>query len=289
MLLAKERRGAMRIGNWEVKACLTGRFRLDGGAMFGVVPKTLWSKAIPADELNRIPMALRAMVVVGEDKRVIVDAGSGRGYGEKYERIYAFETEETLEGALGRLGLAPADITDVIVTHLHFDHAGGLVFPFQEGWRLAFPEAAHHVQVRQWKHALEPNPRDRASYFRERLQVLEEERALVQHDGDWELAPGLEVLTFDGHTPGQQLLKVTGEGGTIFYCGDLIPTTAHIPVPYIMAYDLDPVRAMEEKTRVLERAVAEDWVLFFEHDPEVAACRVEVDSGRYRAGEPVEL
>lgn len=279
----------MRLGDWEVRGCLTGRFRLDGGAMFGVVPKTLWSKQIPPDELNRIPMALRAMVVFGSGKTIVVDAGSGGGYGEKFEKIYAVEVPPTLTRALAPLGITPADVTDVIVTHLHFDHAGGLVFPYQGRWRLSFPEAVHHIQITQWKHALAPNARDRASYFPERLRGLEEERVIELHEGNWRLGPGLEVLVFHGHTPGQQLLKVRGPEGTILYCGDLIPTSAHIPLPYIMAYDLEPVRAMEEKKRVLEQAADEGWVLFFEHDPEVEACRVVEESGRFKAGARVKL
>ncbi|MEJ2721000.1 MAG: MBL fold metallo-hydrolase [bacterium] len=276
----------MKTGNWDVSAVVAGTFRLDGGAMFGVVPKTLWSKVAPADDKNRISMAMRTLVIQGEGKTVVIDAGSGGGYGEKLETIYAFADFAPL--VVG-LGLAPEDVTDVILTHLHFDHAGGAAVPEGDGWRLAFPNAVHHVQKSQWDHALSPNPRDRASYFAPRIRLLESLGALEIHDGDWSLAPGFDLLTFHGHTPGQHLPRVSGGGAVLFYCGDLVPTTAHIPIPYVMAYDLDPVLAMEVKTAVLQRAAAENWILVFEHDPVVAACRVTADAGRFKAGDTVAL
>ncbi|MBI4719668.1 MAG: MBL fold metallo-hydrolase [Chitinivibrionia bacterium] len=279
----------MRLGNWEVTPCLAGKFKLDGGAMFGVVPKTIWSKLIPADEDNRIPMALRTLVIRGYGKAVIVDSGGGGGWDEKLEKIYQFERGEGLSGSLGALGLIPADITDVIVTHLHFDHGGGLVTPSGDGWSLTFPNAVHHVHEDQWKHALSPNPRDRASYFRERIEILERENVLAMHDAGWSLAPGLDILIVNGHTPGQQLAKVSGGGETVCYCADLIPTSAHIPIPYVMAYDLNPVLAMEEKERFLASAVAESWILCFEHDPFKEACRIAKEGRAYKAGETIML
>jgi glyoxylase-like metal-dependent hydrolase (beta-lactamase superfamily II) len=279
----------MKIGQWELRSCLAGRFRLDGGAMFGVVPKTLWSKLIPADENNRIPMALRTLVVQGRGKTVLVDSGGGGGYEEKLEEIYQFESKGGLTGALAALGIAPEDVTDVLVTHLHFDHGGGLVTPSGENWRLTFPNASHHVQQVQWKHALSPTARDRASYFKERIEILERERVLVFHEGPWSLAEGLSIFTVNGHTPGQQLLSASGDGMTLCYCADLIPTSAHIPIPYVMAYDLDPVLAMEEKKELLDKAVAGGWILFFEHDPNIAACRVKREGTRYAAGEVMDV
>jgi glyoxylase-like metal-dependent hydrolase (beta-lactamase superfamily II) len=276
----------MKSGNWHVDAVVAGMFRLDGGAMFGVVPKTLWSKVAPADDKNRISMAMRTMVIRGEGKTVLIDAGAGRGYSEKLEKIYAFgDFSPLVEG----LGLGPEDVTDVILTHLHFDHAGGAAVPDGDGWRLTFPNAVHHVQASQWEHALNPNPRDRASYFTDRIRLLENLGALELHDGDWELAPGFDLLAFHGHTPGQHLPKISGGGQTVFYGGDLIPTSAHIPIPYVMAYDLDPVLAMDEKAGMLQRAAAEKWVIVFEHDPEVEACGILADDGRYVRGDTVTL
>jgi glyoxylase-like metal-dependent hydrolase (beta-lactamase superfamily II) len=220
---------------------------------------------------------------------MIVDTGAGGGYAEKFEQIYGFDPEVTLRESLTKVGTTPEDITDVIITHLHFDHGGGAAVRGEAGWRLMFPNAIHHVQQAQWEHALNPNPRDRASYFRERVEIIKEVNALELHDGGWTPAPGLDVSVFDGHTPGQQLPKFADGETTLFYCGDLIPMSAHIPIPYVMAYDLHPVLSMTEKTQIVERAAADGWILFFEHDPKIEACRVSYDGKRFAPGDPVEI
>ena len=279
----------MKIGDWEINAWVAAMFRLDGGAMFGVVPRSLWSRVAPPDDANRISMAMRALVVQGHDQTIVVDAGAGTGYGEKLENIYGFDSILPPAAGLEKLGIAPGDVTDVVITHLHFDHGGGAAVPAGDGWALAFPNAVHHVQRTQWEHALDPNPRDRASYFPDRIKLLESSGALALHDGEWTLAPGFDLHVCNGHTPGQQLPRVSGDGESIFYCGDLIPTSAHLPTPYVMSYDLNPVLAMEEKDRILERASRERWILFFEHDPDVAACRVDFDGKRFTPGERVAI
>jgi len=279
----------MRIGEWEIRCFVAGAFRLDGGAMFGVVPKSIWSRVAPPDEHNRIAMVMRPMVIQGRGKTIIVDTGCGVGYDDKLTRIYAFESNVPMTESLRSLELSPEDVTDVIATHLHFDHGGGVAYPDGDGWRLTFPGAKHHVQRQQWQHALNPNPRDRASFFPERIEIMEKEGVLELHDGEWSLEPGLDLLTFHGHTPGQQLPKITGEGKTLFYCGDLIPTAAHFPTPYIMAYDLQPVISMVEKSRALKEAAEESWVLLFEHDPKMEACRVVESNGRFAPTEPIQV
>jgi glyoxylase-like metal-dependent hydrolase (beta-lactamase superfamily II) len=274
----------MTIGDWQIHPVISGMFRLDGGAMFGVVPRNLWEKAAPPDGENRISMAMRTLVARGPGRTVVVDTGAGVGYGEKLGRIYAFEKTVSPADYLKPLGIAPEDVTDVVITHLHFDHAGGAAVPGENGWDLAFPNASHHVQRTQWEHALAPNPRDRASYFRERIELLAKKGALVLHEGDWSLTPGLDVLAFDGHTPGQHLPLFSGGESALLFCGDLIPTSAHFPAAYIMAYDLDPVRSMDEKSAILSRADAERWTLLFEHDPAVAACGVHREGDHFRPG-----
>jgi glyoxylase-like metal-dependent hydrolase (beta-lactamase superfamily II) len=276
-------------GQWKLNAIMAGTFGLDGGAMFGVVPKALWAKNIAPDDSNRIPMAMRLLLARGNGRAVLVDAGAGGGYDEKSDQIYAFAGHDNMAASLAPAGITPEDITDVVITHLHFDHGAGVAAPSGDGWRLVFPHATHHVQKAQYQHALEPNPRDRASYFRDRITLLETENALELHEGPWTLAPGFDLDVFNGHTPGQQLPRVSGGGTTVFFCGDLIPTMHHIPTPYIMSYDLDPVRAMDEKVPVLERAYKEGWVLFFEHDFDVAACKVAYDGKRFSAGEAVKI
>lgn len=279
----------MRIGDWQIDSFLAASFRLDGGAMFGVVPKQMWQKVAPADDQNRISMVMRPMVLRGNGKTVLVDTGCGVGYGEKLTKIYAFESVIPIEKSLAQLDLTPADITDVIITHLHFDHGGGVAYPEGDEWHLTFPNATHHIQQLQWEHALNPNARDRASFFKQRIEVIENRGTLELHDGEWSLAPGIDLLTFHGHTPGQHLPKVSGDGERLFYCGDLIPMTSHFPTPYIMAYDLQPVVSMVEKSLTLTKAVQESWVLFFEHDPNVEACRVIEENGRFSMGETLKL
>jgi glyoxylase-like metal-dependent hydrolase (beta-lactamase superfamily II) len=280
---------SVKIGDWQIDSFVSGRFRLDGGAMFGVVPKKIWERAKPADEANRITMVMRLLLLRGHGKTVVVDAGCGFGYGDKLARIYAFESNVPMGESLAQFGVRPEDVTDVLVTHLHFDHGGGLATPRGDGWALTFPNAAHHIQRVQWEHALAPNLRDRASYFNERIEIIDREGRLILHDRNWNLTPDIELLTFDGHTPGQQL-PLIGQGDTrLFFCGDLIPMQAHFPTPYIMSYDLQPVTSMEEKVTILTRAAAEGWVVVFEHDPDVVACTVQEESGRFHRGEDVDL
>ena len=281
----------MRIVDWETKSIMAGTFGLDGGAMFGVVPRVLWEKRLPPDASNRIPMAMRLLAARGHDRIVLVDVGAGKGYSDKDRRIYDFRAEDRLVESLQSAGFRSNDVTDVVITHLHFDHGAGVCEPRPggRGWQLVFPGARHHVQKSQYEHALVPNARDRASYYRDRVEIMEREGVLELHEGPWALAPDFDVLVFDGHTPGQQLPKVSGGGSTVLFCGDLIPTQHHIATPYIMSYDLNPVLSMEEKVPILERAYEEGWTLFFEHDAHLAACRLAREDGRLTAGEPVTL
>jgi glyoxylase-like metal-dependent hydrolase (beta-lactamase superfamily II) len=277
----------VKIGGWEIKSILAGRFGLDGGAMFGVVPRNLWARRLPPDEQNRIPMAMRCLLARGHGRSILVDVGSGSAYDEKFRDIYGFSDERPLVDLLESAGVASSELTDVVLTHLHFDHGAGVVEPDGDGWRLLFPRASHHVQRTQWEHAFHPNARDRASYFADRLAVMESGGVLRIHDGPWSLCAGAEMVVVDGHSPGQQLPRF-GEGcDAVFFCGDLIPTRHHLPAAWVMAYDLDPVLAMEEKESVLQRAFKERWVLFFEHDAHVEGCRVDGDGKRFVPGEPL--
>jgi glyoxylase-like metal-dependent hydrolase (beta-lactamase superfamily II) len=279
----------MKIGEWDLQSVVAGKFRLDGGAMFGVVPKAMWNKVAPADEHNRIAMVMRLLVIRGHGKTAIVDVGCGQGYGDKLSRIYAFEHNDPMEESLASLGLAIDDVTDVILTHLHFDHGGGVAYPDGDTWRLTFPNARHHLQKAQWDHARRPTPRDRASYFPERIDIMEREGVLDLYDGDWTLAPGIDVIAYHGHTPGQQLPRISAGGQTVFHCGDLVPLAPHIPIPYVMSYDLQPVVTMAEKTLMLKAAADEGWMLFFEHDPAVEACTVSEANGRFSVAQTLQF
>ena len=280
----------MKLGRYECRAVETGSFRLDGGAMFGVVPKVLWSKTNPSDENNRISMAMRALYVEGDGHRLLVDSGAGAKLDEKMLRNYVIETEG-LAASLEEQGINPDSITDAVATHLHFDHAGGYTYYDEKGaLRLVMPEAIHHIQRRQWEAALEPNEKDRASFFEENFRPIEEAGRLHQVDGEEEIYPGVRLIPTDGHTPGHQVVLVDGGEGALLYCGDLIPLASHVNLPYIMSYDHHPLETLEEKKRILGRAADEGWVLFFEHDPEIAACRVErTDKGRFEISEEIDI
>jgi glyoxylase-like metal-dependent hydrolase (beta-lactamase superfamily II) len=280
----------VKLGPFECRAVETGTFRLDGGAMFGVVPKVLWSKTNPADGNNRISMAMRALYVEGADHRLLVDSGAGTKLNEKMLQNYVIETQG-LGPALEGSGIPPSSVTDAVATHLHFDHAGGYTYYDDDGaLRLVMPEAVHHIQRRQWEAAHDPNEKDRASFFEENFRPIGELGRLHLVDGEEEIYPGVTLIPTDGHTPGHQVVLIDGGAGALLYCGDLIPLASHINLPYIMSYDHHPLETLEEKKRLLGRAADEGWILFFEHDPEIAACMIgRTENGRFEITEEIEI
>ncbi len=280
----------MQIGSYEVFTVQTGFVSLDGGAMFGVVPKTLWNKTNPADEFNRIQLALRTLIVKSSDRLIIVDTGVGTKMNEKLRKIYNIDhSEDSLEQGLARHGITFDQVTDVIITHLHFDHAGGATFIDNGELKPTFPNAKYYVQGEQWHWATNPSEKDRASFMQENFMPLKEAGQLVELDGPKELLPGVEVLVMYGHTQGMQLPKISDGKTTLLYCADLIPTASHIPLPYIMAYDNNPLITLQEKKRLLPRAVEENWILVFEHDPFRAAGKAAQTEKGFRLGEEILL
>ncbi|MCH8304797.1 MBL fold metallo-hydrolase [Candidatus Marinimicrobia bacterium MT.SAG.2] len=281
----------MQLGRYTVSAIECGELSLDGGAMFGVVPKTLWQKTNPADEQNRIKMAMRAMLIQGDGKNIIVDCGAGNKLSEKLKGIYDLDfSEYSLESSVSRSGLKFEDITDVVLTHLHFDHTGGATVTDDNGGvKATFPNATYYIHQVQWDTAFNPSLRDKASYFKENYEILMKDDRLNLLEGEGELFPEIETIVVNGHTPGMILLKIKSGERTMLYSADLFPTSSHVPIPYIMAYDLEPLESMKEKERVLEQAVKEDWILFYEHDPYKVATGVTCDEKGYRAGEELSL
>ena len=280
----------MNIGSYRVFSLETGRFALDGGAMFGSVPKTLWGRTNPTDDRNRISLAMRTMLVFFEDRRILVDAGAGRVLPPKWAEIYGMDfSQGELAESLAQHGLMPDDITDVILTHLHFDHSGGVVNTSGPRPELVFTRATHYVQQSHWEWALRPSEKDRASFPPIILEVLSNSRQLKLLQGPAELFPGFHLLISNGHTPGMQMVKVCGQSTILLFCSDLIPTSSHLPLPFIMGYDLFPLTTLEEKRDVLSHAIAENWILALEHDPVHPAVRVKKDRKDFEVDETLPL
>jgi glyoxylase-like metal-dependent hydrolase (beta-lactamase superfamily II) len=278
----------MKIGNYQLYSIETGRFSLDGGAMFGIIPKPLWAKTNPPDERNRIELAARALLIVGNGRTILVDNGNGSKFTDKQIDIYRLDTSKhDLRRSLQRQGLTAGDITDVLLTHLHFDHAGGSTYREEGKLKLTFPNAKHYVQKAHWQQAMNPTEKDRGSFMPDDFMPLEEHGVLEFVDGEEEIFPGISVLVMNGHTAAQQLPKVSDGTTTLLFCCDLFPTTAHVPLPYIMAYDLRPLTTLDEKKRVLHHATEEDWTLFFEHDPTTAAGKVKRTDKGFAFNAPV--
>ncbi len=280
----------MRIGPYEIRLLETGRFWLDGGAMFGVVPKTLWSKVKPSDEKNRIEMSMKILLILFEDRKILVDAGAGHKFAARQQEIYGLDYSRfNLKDSLKQHAVQPEEVTDVVLTHCHFDHVGGATEIVGDRPCLTFPNATHYVQKTHWEWALNPSEKDRASFLRENLEPLATSGRLKILPGECELFPGFRLLLSDGHTPGLQMLKIQAASTTLFYCSDLMPTAAHLPLPYIMGYDLYPLTTLEEKRRYLNQACAEDWVIVLEHDAEVDAIRIEKGDKRTEIKEKMTM
>ncbi len=273
----------MKLGAFEIYPVTDGRFRLDGGAMFGVVPKALWQKCCPADELNRIPLNLTCLLIRAHGKNILVDTGLGDKEDAKFLSMFAVERTPTLHDSLKQQGLSRDDIHLVVNTHLHFDHAGGNTVTNGNGTlRSAFPKATYYVQQGEYEDAIAANERTRASYRRDNFTPVAQLNQWEFLQGDTELLPGVSTVVTAGHTRFHQSVKVESEGRVAFFLGDLIPTVSHLPLPYIMGYDLYPIQTLDTKRWVLDRAFEEDWLLVFEHDPLIQAGHVRKDAeGRY--------
>ena len=263
-----------------------GSLWLDGGAMFGVVPKPLWSRRTESDENNRIPLAMRCLLVETADHRVLVDTGVGSKESEKFREIYRIDNAGSptrLEDSLRALGTEPADIDVVLSTHLHFDHAGGNTLVGVDGEpTAAFPNAVYRIRRDEWEFAHLDNERVKASYIHANFDPLEREGRIEFIEGEGEIVPGIEVRRTPGHTPGHQSVLIGHGERRLFYLADLVPTVAHLPLPWIMGYDVEPLVTLESKRQELGLAIAEGWTLAFEHDPRIAWGRpVESSPGRF--------
>jgi glyoxylase-like metal-dependent hydrolase (beta-lactamase superfamily II) len=282
----------VRVGRYEIASVVDGWFALDGGAVFGVVPRPLWERRFAPDARNRIRLACRCLVAVDRDARrvVLVDTGTGGKWDGRRTDMYAIDRSGGgIDAGLVRLGLGREDVTDVVLTHLHFDHAGGATRPGPGGLELSFPRATHHVQRRSWQLAHAPTERDARSFRADDFELLQHSNLLHLLEGDSQLLPDLEIIASEGHTAGQQLPRFHGDGTHLTYCGDVIPTHAHLRPTWVMAYDVLPVTTIEEKKVLMAEALEDDGVLVFEHDPVMAACRLREEEGHPVFHAAVEL
>jgi len=279
-----------KIGDFTVHAIQAGGQKLDGGAMFGVVPKPLWEKRIPADERNRIQLGMRCLLIEHPSGLILIDTGAGNKEDAKFKDIYGIENEGAggatmLEDGLREIGVATADISIVINTHLHFDHAGGNTRFREDGLlEITFPNATYVVRRGEYDYAMRTNERTAASYFERNFVPLEAADKLELVAREKQIVKGIRVVPTPGHTPFHQSIFIESAGERALYLGDLVPTHAHLPLPWIMGYDVEPLVTLETKRRILKQAVDEKWLLMFEHDAEVPWGRIEHDGKAYRLG-----
>ncbi len=280
----------------------TGFFKLDGGAMFGVVPKTIWNKLNPADANNLCTWALRCLLIEDGNRLILIDTGIGNKQDEKFFSHYYLQGEHDLNASLQSIGFSKNDITDVFLTHLHFDHCGGAIVR-QDGKLLpAFPNAVYWSNPTHWRWATEPNEREKASFLKENIWPIEESGQLqmlpvidnIKADNVNRLtqipfAEGFSIRVTNGHTNSMMLPQLSYKGRTIVFMADLLPSVAHMPVPYVMAYDMFPLTSLKEKKDFLEEALAGDYILFFEHDPKYECCSLQKTEKGIRAKEFFKL
>ena len=266
-----------------------GHFHCDGGALFGVIPKVLWSKVYPSDENNFTRLTMRCLLVETGGRKILIETGIGNHYSEKHLQNNGVTSVTDLEKSLKEAGHSVTEITDVFFTHLHWDHCTGAARKTEGGLELVFPNAQMWCSKTQWEHAKISNPRERAALNREVLEFLFDSGKFKLVENEGELFPGFEVRFFDGHTPGQMLPLLNNGEKTFFYTSDLIPTAANIPLLWIASYDLDPVKVMEEKQRFLEEAADKEYILFFEHDYYTECATVQKTEKGFALNEKMKL
>ncbi len=278
----------MHFGEIEVRYLDGGHFGLDGGAMFGVVPKVLWQKKSPPDEKNRIHMRANSLLLRAHGKTILVETGNGTKWDAKQRAIYNVQDGDPLLDSLERTGVQPDQIDLVINTHLHFDHCGGNTRVINDRVLPTFRRARYVVQRSELEHAMSPSERDRASYVSENFAPISKLGLWDLVDGDVEILPGISVARIPGHNAGIQAVLITGGGKTLAFVADLFPTRHHIPLPWIMAYDLYPLQSLETKRLWIPPIVSKQWIVVFGHDPDVAAATLHEQNGNIET-EPLDL
>lgn len=269
----------------------TGFFKLDGGAMFGVVPKSIWNKLNPADENNLCTWAMRCLLVEDGDRLILVDTGIGNKQDAKFYGHYFLDQVKPIDELLSSKGLSASDVTDVFLTHLHFDHCGGAIKYEKDKLVPAFPNAIYWSNQEHWEWATKPNEREKASFLKENILPIEESGKLkfIEVKDNVQFSDNIKVRFVDGHTRSMMLPQIEYNGRTILYTADLLPSTGHIPLPYVMAYDMFPLTTLKEKKTFLEEASKGNYVLFFEHDPVNECCELQTTDRGIRAGKTFSI
>ena len=281
----------MQIGDYKIHSITTGLFKLDGGSMFGVVPKTIWNKSNPSDDKNRIEMSTNVLLLESKNRKILIDTGIGHKMSDKLNQIYGVDySDYTLEKGLSALNFSTDDITDVILTHLHFDHAGGATkFDESNNPLPVFKNADYYVQEKHLDWALNPTERDKASFFPENYEPMIKSKQLKVVNEEYKFDEFITLIPLNGHTRSMQIVKISDEKESLVYLADLIPMSAHVPLPYIMGYDLFPLVTLEEKRNYLKEIYENNYTVFFEHDPYVEAGKIGFDNKSYFLKEKLNI
>ena len=278
----------MRIGDYDLYSIETSEFSLDGGAMFGIIPKPIWEREAPSDALNRIDMVTRSLLLCSDEKKILIDTGNGTKWEEKYRDIYNIDTSRyNIENSLTKYGFSADDITDIINTHLHFDHAGGNTKIDDGSIVPTFPNAKYWVTKEHWELANHPSQKDSGSFIEHDWKVLAENGMIETVNGNEPFIKGIDSYITQGHTTGLLHPIISDGTKTLFYGADIFPLAAHISIPWVMAYDVQPVVTMKEKEILLPKMQDEEWILFLEHDPNIQACTVHQDGKHFKMNESV--
>ena len=278
----------MRIGDYDLYSIETSEFSLDGGAMFGIIPKPIWEREAPSDALNRIDMVTRSLLLCSDEKKILIDTGNGTKWEEKYRDIYNIDTSRyNIENSLTKYGFSADDITDIINTHLHFDHAGGNTKIDDGSIVPTFPNAKYWVTKEHWELANHPSQKDSGSFIEHDWKVLAENGMIETVNGNEPFIKGIDSYITQGHTAGLLHPIISDGTKTLFYGADIFPLAAHISIPWVMAYDVQPVVTMKEKEILLPKMQDEEWILFLEHDPKIQACTVHQDGKHFKMNESV--
>ena len=278
----------MKIGDYDLYSIETSEFSLDGGAMFGIIPKPIWEREASSDALNRIDMVTRSLLLCSDEKKILIDTGNGTKWEEKYRDIYNIDTSRyNIENSLTKYGFNADDITDIINTHLHFDHAGGNTKIDDGSIVPTFPNAKYWVTKEHWELANHPSQKDSGSFIEHDWKVLAENGMIETVNGNEPFIKGIDSYITQGHTAGLLHPMISDGTKTLFYGADIFPLAAHISIPWVMAYDVQPVVTMKEKEILLPKMQDEEWILFLEHDPKIQACTVHQDGKHFKMNESV--